>query len=581
MIMAHHYRTPMRIAKSLLVLFLVFTSLHSLSAADKPKLVVVLSYDQLRYDRLSCFAEDFGANGFKRVLNEGARYDSCLYNHAINMTGPGHAVLLSGYNPHRTGIVGNDFFDRKKNRQLYATEDTSGVLSPRNLRVPTIGDVLKRSSPESKVIGIALKDRAAIFMSGHSANYALWLNDDKRNLGTSAHYRAPKWLAEFNDKYALSGYAGKTWNALQAPPRLPDPREVEQRVQNLPPGQDPTKILPPITLSQRITMIDDVPWEGNFPGGGRAFPHSIPSVGDKEFVDAFSCTPYSIDWIMEAVRMCMLEEKLGKDDATDILCVGISTTDEVGHVFGPHSREMKEILISADRSLASFIDFLDKEVGREHYELVISSDHGVAEVPENAMINGGMTVGRLSRKQVDSAITAPFQRFAPLALGGEDTAPPPSFVKRFIPPFLFIDSAAVKSMAQSFSAACDSLAVALRSLRGIGYVVTLQDVRAGKRPAGMEPHVFDCIVQSVDPERSGDIIVFPSRGWIFGSKTTTHGTPYDYDQHVPLMFFGGGMPHAVHTERVSPADLAPTLAKQLGLPLGPVDGKALEPEKIK
>lgn len=582
-----YFRTPtftttsvrMHILRLVFLYLFVVLSACNVYAGERPKLIVVLSYDQLRYDRLSCFAEDFGADGFKRVLNAGARYDSCFYNHAINMTGPGHAVLLSGYNPRRTGIVGNDFFDRKKNRQLYATEDTSGVLSPRNLRVPTIGDVLKRSSPESKVIGIALKDRAAIFMSGHSANYALWLNDDKRNLGTSAHYRAPKWLAEFNDKYALSGYAGKTWNALQAPPRLPDPREVQQRVQNLAPGQDPTKILPPITLSQRISMLDDLPWEGNFPGGGNAFPHVIPSVGDKEFVDAFCCTPYSIDWIMEAVRMCMQEEKLGKDDATDILCVGISTTDEVGHVFGPHSREMKEILISADRSLASFIDMLDKEIGRDSYELVMTSDHGVAEVPENRMINSGMSTGRVSRKQIDSALTAPYQRFAPLSLSNDNTAPPPSFMKRFIPPFIFLDSAAVAPIAADFNAACDSLVGALRTLPGIGYAVSARDVLNGKRPATMDSAVFSCIFQSLDVDRSGDIIVFPSRGWIFGSKTTTHGTPYDYDQHVPMIFFGGGIPHSVHSERVSPADLAPTLAKQLGLPLGPVDGKALEPDQ--
>lgn len=557
---------------------LVVVSTFALRAGDKPRLVVVLSYDQLRYDRLACYMEDFGDNGFKRVLGSGVRYDSCLYDHAITMTGPGHAVLLTGCNPRRTGIVGNDFFDRKKQKQVYATEDTAGVLSPRNLRVPTLGDVLKKSSPDSKVVGIAIKDRAAIFMSGHSADYALWFDDEKKALATSAHYKAPRWLQRFNDKYPLADYAGRTWNAVQGPPKLPDPREVEQRMRNLAPGEDPRKILPPITMSQRITMSDDVPWEGSFPGGGNMFPHVIPSVADKEFSDAFCCTPYSIDWLMEAVRMCMREEKLGKDDETDILCVGVSTTDEVGHVFGPHSREMKEILISADRSLAAFIDLLDKEVGRENYELVVTSDHGVAEVPENKMINGGMMTGRLSRKQVDSALMAPYQRFAPISIGTDNTAPQPGFMKRFLPPFIFLDSAVVAPIAADFPAVCDSLASTLRSLRGIGYALSLHDVLAGKRPAGMEQRIFDCIVQSVDPERSGDIVVFPARGWIFGSKTTTHGTPYEYDQHVPLVFFGGGLRASVHDERVRPTDLAPTLAKQLGLTFGDIDGTALSPE---
>ncbi|MFM7775079.1 MAG: alkaline phosphatase family protein [Candidatus Kapaibacterium sp.] len=557
---------------------LVLVSAQQLRGGDKPRLIVVLSYDQLRNDRLSCFMEDFGENGFKRVVSSGVRYDSCLYDHAITMTGPGHAVLLTGCNPRRSGIVGNDFYDRVKQRQVYATEDTGGVLSPRNLRVPTLGDVLKKASPASKVIGIALKDRAAILMSGHRADYAVWFDDEKKKLGTSAHYTAPQWLRRFNEKFPLSEYAGRTWNARQAPPRLPDPREVQQRIQNLAPGEDPRKILPPITLSQRISMSDDVPWEGSFPGGGRMFPHVIPSVADKEFSDAFCCTPYSIDWLMEAVRMCMNEEKLGQDDDTDILCVGVSTTDEVGHLFGPHSREMKEILMSADRSLADFIDLLDKEVGRDNYELVVTSDHGVAEVPENMMISGGMMTGRLSRKQVDSAMTGPFQRFAPLSIGSDNAAPPPSFIKRFLPPFIFLDSAAVRSITGDFPSACDSLASALRSLRGIGYAMPVRDVLSGKRPEGMEQQVFDCIVQSVDPERSGDIVVFPSRGWIFGSKTTTHGTPYDYDRHVPLVFFGGGLQHAVHGERVRPTDLAPTLAKRLGLKMGDIDGAALDTE---
>ncbi len=564
--------------RCLAVLLVCFGSVLPLLAST-PKLIVVISYDQLRADRLAAYKDDFGSKGFARVRSEGLVFDSCLYMHAVNMTAPGHSVLLSGCDPYKTGIVGNDFYDRKLGRMVYATEDTGSVLSPRNLMVPTVGQLLKAGSPHSKVIGLAIKDRAAILMTGLHADYALWLEPDQGGLGTSKHYRAPSWLKTFNHDHDLSTYGGRTWNASQAAVKLPAPQEMEARMKANPP-MDPAHDLPVLSLSQRITLMDSVPWEGKFPGigGTNAFPHTMPSFGAKEYWDAFVCTPWSIDWIMEAAKTCIEKEHLGKEDHTDMLCIGVSTTDEVGHLFGPDSREMKEILMSSDRALGDFIDFLDKEVGRANYELVISSDHGVADIPESPMGNADHSRGRILAKTLTDQLQRPYQNFAPVDLGEGVKAEKQSggFVREFSPPFIFVDSALVKSIAPSFAAGCDTLCAILHSINGIGIAIPTAQVLAGHRPAGIDEQTFELIRHSIYPQRSGDIVVFPQRGWIFGPKSTTHGTPYEYDRHVPLMFFGDGITPGVRTEPAHPEDLAPTLATQLQLKLHNADGHPLD-----
>ncbi len=557
-----------------LIVIAMFSSI--VQAADKPHLIVLMSYDQLRGDRLSMFRENLSEKGFKRVMSEGVVFDSCMYRHAVNMTAPGHSVMLTGTDPYKSGIVGNEFIDRSKGQQIYATQDTGEVLSARNLLTPTIGDLLKASSPSSKVIGISIKDRPAILMTGQKADYALWLEPSSAGFATSAAYAKPTWLDAFNQSHDLSRFAGETWNPIVPKPKMIDPRELEARLKSEP-MKDPSTLTPPITESERISMNDDVPWEGKFPGGAKSFPHTIPNYGSKDFWEGFIATPFAINWTMDAVKTCVQKEKLGKRGVTDVLCVGISTTDEIGHVFGPNSREMKEIIISCDRSLEAFIDFLDDEVGRENYELIITADHGVAEVPENLAVNGMAGYGRISQKEIKENLMQPFLRFAPVAI--ESDAQPsasPGFVKHFLPPFLFLDSAVVTPIAGTFQASCDTLCKVLRATRGIGIALTTASILAGNCPSDMDTATFNLIRRSVYAPRSGDIVFFPKRGWLIGSKTTTHGTPYEYDRYVPLMFFGAGLHQKRVVDGVGPEDIAPTLAKQLKLHLPKCDGSALQ-----
>ncbi len=545
--------------------------------AGMPKLIVVVSYDQLRGDRLEFFKEDLGRKGFARVRAEGVAFDSCVYKHAVNLTAPGHSVLLTGTDPYQHGIVGNDYFDRKEGKMVHATEDTGGVRSPRNLLAPTIGQLLKTASPKSKVFGMAIKDRAAILMTGLKANCALWLQPERGGLGTSKHYQSPAWLQEFNLAHNLRTFGGQTWNASQAAVKLPSPAEMEAHLKSHPGGKPPAD-LPHLTASQIISLNDNMPWEGDFPGGGsKVFPHVIPAYGSDDFWEAFISTPYSIDWIMDAAKLCIQKEQLGKGDHSDMICIGVSTTDEVGHRFGPNSREMKEILISADRSLAGFIDFLDSELGREKYELIICSDHGVAEIPENGSQTGGRIAGRLSRKNVADAMQNPYQNFLPVAVDGADVAAqePKGFIKQFSPPFIFLDSSVVKGIASTFPAICDTLCGLLRGVQGIGIAIPTHRILANQRPESIDPETFELIRHSVYAPRSGDIVIFPQERWLFGSKPTTHGTPYHYDRWVPLMFFGNGLSPKVVTSPSHPEDLAPTLAEQLELKLPKTDGQPL------
>ncbi len=564
---------------SLFYAIMLATSLgFSVSAgAGTPKLIVVISYDQLRGDRLEFFKEDLGTKGFARVRKEGVVFDTCLYKHAVNLTAPGHSVLMTGADPYRSGIVGNEWFDRKKGRMVYATEDTSEVLSPRHLLVPTLGDLLQKHSAQSKVIGLSIKDRPAILMTGQHPTAALWLDGDSRGLGSSAHYKTPSWVAEFNAQHDLSRLGMQVWNASQAAPVLPSPVEIERYIKSHP-GTDPGAILPKLSPSKRISLMDSVAWEGNFPGGGKNFPHIIPPFGDKNFWEAFICTPYSIDWIMEAAKTCIEKERLGKDEHTDILCVGVSTTDEVGHLFGPNSREMKEIIISADKYLGEFIDYLDREVGRDSYELVISGDHGVAEVPESPLMPGDHERGRVQKKALNEALQTPYQALMPVATAetSETQLDKSVFIKQFSPPFVFLDSSIMNRIAPRFDVACDTVCAMLKRVRGIGIAVPTSKVLADQRPADIDAETWGLIRHSVYAPRSGEVVVYPSEGWLFGSKTTTHGTPYRYDRWVPLMFLGNGLDPKVLSEIVHPEDLAPTLAEQLKLKFEHSDGKALE-----
>jgi hypothetical protein len=317
------------------------TGASNAEAAAKPKLVVVVSVDQLCYEYLERFRDGFADDGFfRRVDREGASFSECHHRHAFTFTGPGHSVLTTGSYPRYTGIVGNGWFDPQLGRDRYCVEDKDvklvgvpdgvgdGPMSPANLHVETLGDALKRATDgKAKVIGISLKDRAGILMAGRKADAAYWFDD--RRWVTSTWYRKelPGYLRAFNESGATDQYAGQTWNLLL-------PREKYHHYRP-----------------------DDYPHENDGFGLGRAFPHTLAAATDKQFDAQFPCTPFGNDLTLSAARLIIAEEKLGQRDVTDMFCLGLSSNDYLGHQYGPYSLEVEDATYRLDRQLGDFCKF--------------------------------------------------------------------------------------------------------------------------------------------------------------------------------------------------------------------------------
>ncbi|MCU0329756.1 MAG: alkaline phosphatase family protein [Candidatus Kapabacteria bacterium] len=499
--------------------------------APKPRLVVVVSYDQYRGDYPPQFARFASSRGFERIRREGTVFANAAYNHASLMTGPGHATILSGMYPYRNGIVANNFCDARLQRCLYCAEDTSHGLSAATMLVPTLGDRLRRLDPRHKNVGIALKDRAAILMAGMSATTALWFDEAAGGFTTSSAYRKPAWLPGLNTRLPFTAYQGRTWRA------------------GLADSLDPA--------------IDDVMGEGTMSSGRRSFPHRMPMASDSEqYVADFVRSPYSVEYLFAAAVETIRRDALGADSIADVLAIGVSTTDFLGHTFGPDSREVQELYRACDTILASFIDALDTLVGRTHYVLVVTSDHGVAPIPEvirNAAEAQGTTIdaGRIRqatlRRAVDSALTHRY--------GGPDSF----WVERILEPALYLDTALCQRRNIDIDSAAAYAAAALLALQGMEAALPSAQLSQDVCPEGLSLEHFARIKRSFRPDRCGHVVLFPKRYWIFGSTPATHGTYHDYDRSVPLMFFGGGVGHSTVNDAASPVDIAPTLGRLLGL----------------
>lgn len=532
--------------KNLILTLLIFISLFTTNSFSRtPKLIVVLSYDQMRGDYIERFRPLFGNKGFLQVADEGSYYTDCHYSHASNVTCAGHAVLMTGCNPWKSGIVSNDFFDQETGCSCYCTEEPSSEpnhehhLSPTLLLTKTLGDYIHEQHTASKQISIALKDRAAILMAGKNAKHVLWMNDSTGDFETSEKYSKPLWLDKWQKSNPVTQYFGKTWFAQ---------------------------------LKNTIGYADTIKQEGKMPGGDNVFPHEIPLQGENA-VYAYACSPFSVSHLFQAGISAIEHEKMGQDKQTDVLYLGISTTDLTGHLFGPDSREIQELYVHCDTILGNFIEYLDKNISRDNYALVISSDHGVAPIPEISKTQTPVPfdAGRLSISKLKKELNGLLKK----ELHIEADADP---IKTIYPPSITFDKS-VLANDKLYNEAQNRTIEFLRNYNGIGFIQTTGNIIAGKNTENWDNDLFDKIRNSTHPMRSGDIVFFPKMYWIYGSNPASHGTPYSYDTHVPLIFFGGQIKKQKQNIKVSPADIAPTLGKMVNISLPNADGNILSIEQ--
>lgn len=506
--------------------------------APRPKLVVAIVVDQLRPDYLHRFRRHFGKSGFNLFLRGGTSFAEARYQHGATWTCSGHAVVLSGSHPSVNGIIGNSWYDTTARREVGCAEDTSVTLtgmsiggrSPRNLIGSTVGDELKLASAgRSRVIAVGGKDRSAIMLGGHLADGAYWLLDTLVASSTYYMKELPDWVRRFNATGAVTKYSGKTWDRL-----LPQ-------------------------AAYASLGPDDVAAEEDIGGMGRTFPHRLPSVSSSRqgFLAAFAATPFQNEVVIDLAMRAVIEERLGQDDIPDLLAVGLSANDIAGHAYGPDSHEVMDITIHTDRILERFTNFLATRVGLQNVVVVLTADHGTPPLPEVVQqLNSRASAGRFDPSVVPVAIEAALRsKFG--------AAPMPGWVAYHSWPLVYLNARALQEKQVSIAEAERVAKSAVEGVAGVHQAVTATEL-GEQRNNGVKSGA----ALSFFPGRSGNIYYELLPYWIpdRDSVGTTHGSPWNYDTQVPLLWFGAAIKPGVRYGPASIADIPATLAVLLRIP---------------
>lgn len=518
-----------------------------------PRLIVSIVVDQMRADHLTRYSEVY-KYGFTRLAKKGAVFTNAHQDHGYTVTGVGHATISTGCFPSRHGIIGNDWYDRELAEKVYCCEDREAPLlgysnqktedgrSPRNLLTSTLGDWLKEAYPESKVFGVARKDRAAIFSTGPNADGAYWYNDADGNLITSEYYADayPEWVNAFNQSRVVDQYFETGWH----------------------------KLLPSEDIYQQFAREDDFAGEGE----SNTFPHLLNEKSqwpDKAYYGALKETPFCEELMFAFAKEAIRNEKLGADATPDLLFVGCSAADAIGHRYGPFSQEALDYYIRLDQYLGKFFEFLDAEVGSENYIVMLSSDHGVMPLPEE-LIRQGLPAKRINSKER----SARFKKIVKMVAAEFDLDEKLILAKRA--GGLYINYPAMEKSGIDPATLEKRIIEKVLELESIQAVYTKDELLNNDKNG---QKYFEQYQRSFNPGRSGDLIIQGKEYYLAKTKSgTTHGSPYDYDTHVPLIFLGAGIPSGKINSKARTADIAPTLANLLGIsPSNEIDGINLLP----
>ncbi len=518
-----------------LLLLTVATILPAYSQQARPKLVVGIVVDQMRQDYLLRFRKDFGQEGFDRFLSQGFEFQNAHYNYVPTNTAPGHTSVYTGTTPAVHGIISNSWFDQQLNETVYCAYDSTmntigadnenGKMSPHQLLVPTITDQLRLSTQmRSKVVGVSVKDRGAIFPAGHLGK-AYWYDSKTGKMISSSYYheKLPEWVQAFNNQNLADSYLTRTWSLLRE-------KEVYE-----------------------ASGPDDSPYEmGLF--GKTTFPYDLSESKNYGLVPA---TPFGNDLITEMAKAAVKGESMGKNGETDFLAVSYSSTDYIGHNFGPNSVEVQDTYLRLDRNLADLFAFLDKEVGAGEYVVFLTSDHGVAQVPKRLMdLNAG---GGYMREDLTALVT----EFLTEKYNAGN------WVRSVSNMQVFLNRDLINEAGEDVSEVRKMVAMHLLKVNGIAATYTFEDmVRAGYGFADIQ----GALRRGFNQKRSGDVLYLLEPGWLQsgGDRGTSHGSPYDYDTHIPVLWYGKGIPTGKSSRHYSISDITPTMSMilQIELPSG-------------
>ena len=517
---------------------------HLQAASTRPKLVVVLVNDQFPSEYIGLYGGNW-TGGLRRLVDEGALFTEAAYPYGRTATCAGHGTIGTGAFPQRHGLVGNQWFDRDLDKAVTCEEDasvtpvvlgdgeTTNRHSAKYMMVPSLADELRRQLPQQpSIVSVAEKPRSAIGLGGHGGpgTVVLWKTAG-RVWSTSSAYTGTPWpdAVEYVQRRPITNDRGKVW----------------------------TKLLP----ESAYLYADDDPAEPTPAPWGRTFPHPLdPREGEDEglFYTAWGRSPWSDAFIVDLAIHLMETRKLGQHDGTDMLALSLGALDQAGHQYGPRSHEVQDLLARADVAIGRLLDALDRQVGRDHYVLAWSADHGVARIPEQVLAEGGQAgrlppIGQMATGLLQWTLGA--GRHVGLGDGPELALTPQTLAT-------LRERPDVKAR----------LMLALGASPGVAKVFD-RDMLSSTTPTD-DPDLKAWRL-SYFPDRSGDFIVVLKPGWTYDAIRTNHGTQNAYDQRVPLVLYGAGVRPGTYTTAASPADIAPTLAALAGITLPQAQGRVL------
>jgi len=535
------------------------THMVNARASQDIKLVLQITVDGLRADLLNRYRAGFGKDGFNYLLTRGAVYTNAHYQHANTETIVGHTTLATGTFPAQHGMVGNVMYDRKAGELTYNIEDPDAPLlpsreesttgeqvdpsqklartkgrSPVAILVPTFGDGLAAYyGGRSRIFGVSGKDRSAVAMAGQTGK-AFWYSTDNGDFITSRYYydSYPEWAARWNAQRKAEKYAGTEWELFA----------------------DKSSYL--------LAGQDDRPYEADLKGYGRTFPHRFGEAGSKLLYTQLIVSPVGDQLLLDFAKALISSEQLGRNTVPDYLSISFSSVDATNHFFGPSSLENEEVIRRLDRTLADLFKFVDKTVGLKHTLIVLSADHGMADMPEY-MTELGYDAGRLDPGEIVAAANRAGQQ-----LGIDE------IVRFFFRPYLYLNDNKIAASKLDHAQVERAVASALTDFEGINLAVSI-DSLATQRGNPLREQVR----RNHHDSRSGDIYVIQDPYWFLfdeGPIAAMHGSPWRYDTHVPIIFAGPGIDAQTIQRLVHPVDVAPTISALLGMtPPGSAQGSPL------
>lgn len=501
---------------------------------SKPKLIVGIVVDQMRNDYIYRYWNRYGNGGFKRLVNDGYYFKNAHYNYIPTFTGPGHCSIYTGTTPRTHGIIANEWYVKTNGKKMYCVDDSTvkaigtitkeGLMSPKNQLSSTIGDELKMSTnKKAKVFGVALKDRSSILPAGHAADGAFWFDESTGDFITSSWYISdlPEWLKKFNEKKLPKKYLENGWTTLYYPESYTASISDDNNYEMIPNKQDkPT------------------------------FPYFYKSFLEKNNVGIIRATPFGNSITKDLAIECLKSEQLGKDAITDLFCISFSSTDIVAHAYGPRSVEVEDVYLRLDKDLEELLNTLDKEVGKDNYVVFLTADHGGADVPSH-LKDTKIPAGYLKEDKLAKDVKKYFQT------NYSDT----DLLANISNEQVFLNEKKIEELKLNKDEIEQKLSSYLVTITGIAEAYPSKFLKYNS----FENNDYKALLQNgYNHKLSGNVCFIFNPAWMdFADKGTTHGAGYNYDTHVPVLFYGNGIKKGNSFNYITITQIAPTICELL------------------